>query len=204
MFLLRNRVFVWQKIRPTSPKDMTSRSRYNALPVVVVASGAGDALEELEESAENEDEERSMARYLDAAAAAEDNDTEAVRHSEKQRLPFRDNGNGPIIRDLDNALDDEDDDDAVSFVTTAQQPDGVWRDAISGFLPLNHHDGDNTDSSRSLRSLWNQTFFPDDCFTWRGIVWAEGEFAIKLLKFTALTFGGIVLVFYWVRWMVRV
>jgi hypothetical protein len=179
---------------------MTSRSRYNVLPVV--ASGA---LEKLDGQAENEDEERSMARYLDATADNNDTEAEAIVRHPGKRLAF-DNGDGPRIRGLGNGLDeddnDDDDDDVGSFVTTAQQPDGVWRTAtMSGFLPLNHS-GDN-DSSRSTRSLWNQTFFPDDCFTWRGIVWAEGEFAIKLLKFTAFTFGGIVLVFYWVRWMVR-
>jgi hypothetical protein len=185
------------------------------LPAVVVASGGG-ALEELEGPAENEDEERSMARYLDASAA-DNNDTEVVivRHLGKRLACKGDNGDGPFIRNLDHALDDDDDhdddnddDDVGSFVTTAQQPDGLWRgtstaSSTSGFLPLNQDSVDHGSSSSSSRSLWNKTFFPDDCLAWRGIVWAEGEFAIKLLKFTAFTFGGIVLVFYWVRWMVR-
>lgn len=53
------------------------------------------------------------------------------------------------------------------------------------------------------RTYLEMTLFPDDQFVYRNIVFADGEFAIKLIKFTVFTFVGICFIFYLVRWMVR-
>jgi hypothetical protein len=49
--------------------------------------------------------------------------------------------------------------------------------------------------------MLHQNLFPDDKYVWRGVVLLDGEFGVKLLKFTLFTYAGIACIYWFVRFV---
>jgi hypothetical protein len=109
---------------------------------------------------------------------------------------------------LDDDENDNDDDDDESFVTANNNVNMITAsptDPSDGiqFVSLSDTGHTTTTSSRLYNTMFRTTFLADDTIKVYNIIFAENAFAIKLCKFTVFTFISIWLMFYFVRFMVR-
>ena len=109
---------------------------------------------------------------------------------------------------LDDDENDNDDDDDESFVTANNNVNMITAsptnpsDGIQ-FISLSDTEHTTATSSRLYNTMFRTTFLADDTIKVYNIIFAENAFAIKLCKFTVFTFISIWLMFYFVRFMVR-
>lgn len=86
----------------------------------------------------------------------------------------------------------------VYHVVSSKLEDGQNDDCIS---ITEHHESNSRDAR--WKKLWLQPILPDDRFAIARVKLLDGPPAVKLLKFVAFTFVGIVVMFGLVRWVVR-
>ena len=119
-----------------------------------------------------------------ASTEVEDWMDDPSEEADDQELDDSNNNNNNNNDNTSAAAQDDDDDDEGSR----------FQDELTSH---------GTPSSQSSSSCWTRCLLPDDRFSLCGTHLVDGPVAVKLLKFLAVTFGGICLMYKFVRFMVR-
>ena len=87
--------------------------------------------------------------------------------------------------------------------------DGLFRDGDNNNNnnndePERHVNSSGTATTTTCYRFWQTCLLPDDGYTLCGVPLVDGPVAVKLLKFLAVTFGGILFMYKFVRLVVRI